>query len=149
MKNRKWLTGVLCLVLLASVIWGGSPTFAAWQWCSSDPVFEINGETVEVIIDLAPYEIKDQITDENPVRVTLTVPNGVEAELKSVSGDFPEEVTIIQRGEGSKMKMDVDVPNLPDLERVRVTVVSEGQILASGENGAPHVTVNAPIPGDD
>jgi len=146
-EGKKWCARVFCLVLLVSVIWGVSPAFASWHWCSSDPVFEINGETVAVIIELAPYEVKDQITEENPVQVTLTVPNGVEAELESLGGDFPEEVTIIHRGNGTKIKVHVDAPILP--ERMRVTVECEGQILASGENGGPHVTVSTPIPGDD
>lgn len=146
MKNGKWCAGLLCLALLTSVVWGASLAFAGILWCSTDPVFEINGEEVNVIIELAPFEIKDQITDENPVAVTLTVPNGVEAELVSSSGDFPKEVTIIQKGKASKIRVGVDVPNLPDLERVRVTVENKGEILASQENGGPHVTVNFPIP---
>jgi len=148
MKNKKRI-GALCLMLLAFAIWGGSTALAAWLFCSSDPVFEINGEERNVIIELAPPEIKTQITEENPVKVTLIVPEGVEAELKELSGDLPVEVTIIQEGNGSKIRVDVDVPNLPDLERMRVTVEDEeGEILAQVENGGPHVTVKFPIPED-
>jgi hypothetical protein len=148
MKNKKRI-GALCLMLLASAIWGGSTVFAIRIWCSGDPVFEINGEERSITIELAPYDIGEQITEEDPVQVTLIVPEGVEAELKELGGDFPEEVTIIRMSNSSKIRVDVDVPNLPDLERIRVTVEDEeGEILAQLENGGPHVTVKFPIPED-
>jgi hypothetical protein len=106
MKNKKRISA-LCLMLLAFAIWGGSTALAGWLFDSSCPVFEINGEEISVIVELAPLGIAEQITQENPVQVTLIVPEGVEAELKEVSGDFPEEVTIIQMGKRSKIWVHV------------------------------------------
>lgn len=102
-----------------------------------------------VIIELAPYDIKEQIAEENPVEVTLIVPKGVEAELKEVSGEFPQEVTIVQKSKSSEIRVKVDVPKLRDLERMSVTVEDKGgEILVQLEKSGHHATVTFLIPED-
>lgn len=150
MRSRKWCVGVLCLTFLVLAIWA-IPAFAGDTWCSTDPVFLLTWDggsaQINVIVELSPSEIAGQISEDNPVRVFFRVPGAVNAELVSLSGDFPEEVTIIERGGGRRLWVVVVAPRLNDLRKVRVTVKHGEDILASRQRIGHSVWVTAPIPG--
>lgn len=132
------LTLLLLMILAAPAL----PASARWNYCSSDPIFEVDGRQVNVVVELAPYEIKGSITSDNPVRTVLTAPEDTDPRLVEVKGDFAEAVEV-RETDRNKIRIDVEVPQVPGLEHLRVTVYVDGQlerVVSTGANSA-HVTL--------
>jgi len=141
---------VLLVVVVVFAIFAG-PAAAGPEsrpaFCSSDPIFDMDGHTVNVVVELAPYQIKYQITAHKPVGTVLTHPKKLVARLICVGGDFPEEVKIKESG-GDEAAVSVRVPKLDGFEALRVTVYIDGVLVAQDETTHPHLFLSFDWAGD-
>jgi hypothetical protein len=143
MKRRRFLAIGLAVLLTVITV---SAVLAGLTWCSSDPVFRINGEKVSVQADLAPANVKDLISEDNPVVLVIRVPNGTDADLVRMSGDYPEEVEIQYGGAPGYFDVFVRAPHLDALEGMRVTVKLGGKVLAADKTRGFNLHVRARLP---
>jgi len=138
----------MLLLLLAVMV---VPAYADEIWCSTDPIFLVNGEIVEVLTEFSPADVASQITEDNPAYVRLRVPRYAEAQLRSVSGDFPEVVEIVKRGFLPLMRITVRSPQLEGADAMRVIVNIPSYGLTIVRLAPPNRTIRiwAPLPGLD
>lgn len=127
----------LSLVLVALVLFltFAMPVGARKSYCSADPVFEVSGRQVKVVVELAPYEIKDSITRNNAVQVVLTAPLGTNPQVVDVFGEFPE-MAAVQEDDQNKVSVNVRVPQVEGFEGLRVTVYVDGAEVRQHQTGA-------------
>ncbi len=113
------------LIVLVALSLFAAPVLASLQFCSSDPVFNVGGHEVNVLVELAPYEVKDQIHPYNPVVTVLMAPMGTNPEVISVSGDFPEWPMAFEWWY-SKVGIFVHIPHVQSFQMMRITVFVDG-----------------------
>lgn len=138
---RRALSMVLSLIVLFAVL--AVPASARWEFCSTDPIFDVGGKQVSVLVELAPYELKDEITEENPVYTVLAAPRGTNPRVIEVSGDFPEKA-IAREWNRPLVGVVVRVPPLDDFQRLRVTVSVDGRVVRQVDSSARVAVVAFP-----
>jgi len=138
---RRALSVTLVLVVLLSAL--AFPVSARLEFCSTDPIYNVDGREVSVVIDLAPYELKDQITWDNPVVTVLSAPRGTNPYVVSVTGDFPE-VALAREWKPRVVGIAVRVPRLEDFQMMRVTVYVDGQMVRQVQTGHRFAFVAVP-----
>lgn len=126
--RRLFLPALLSLmILLAAAL----PSQAGLEWCPSDPVVEIGGVSVQIIVAL-PEQYMEAVT--GPTHVEIITPKGVERELISTDSGFlgHGEVVTFLDAEGGDLEGKArrhSRKGLPVLVRVRVPI--EASTLAS------------------
>jgi len=98
---------------------------AGLQFCFSDPIFNVGGHEVNVLVELAPYEVKDQIHPYHPVTTVLLAPFGTNPEVVAVNGEFPEWAMAFEWWR-PKVGILVHVPHVRGFQMMRVTVFVDG-----------------------
>jgi hypothetical protein len=99
-------------------------------FCSSDPIYMVDGQKVSVLIELAPLELASGITPDSPVVVHLEAPRGTDPVLWRATGSFPEVATASERGNPHKIKVSVTVPkSAGNFELMIITIVSGERFL--------------------
>ncbi len=125
---RKLLSVALVLMVVLGVF--AFPVNAGLRFCSNDPIFDVDGHEVSVLIELAPYEVKDAISPEKPVVTVLYAPKGTDPKVVSVFGDFPEYAEAREWGRDDKLGIRIKVPKVEGYEMMRVTVFIDGEEVA-------------------
>jgi len=126
MKSARLFSAfVIFLVMLAAFV---SPVEAGKTYCSGDPVFDVGGREVNVLIELAPFELKDVISEDDPVRTLLWAPEGTDPEVVRIEGQFPEEAEAEEHDDDT-LKIRVEVPDVEGFDSMRVTVYVDGQLM--------------------
>jgi hypothetical protein len=134
------LVSVAMIVLCAAPV--AADTMGRPAFCSSDPIFDVDGHAVNVVVELSPYKVKDQITENRPVRTVLAHPEGTAARLVWVGGDFPEVARTREGSRENEAGVSVQVPHVKGLEAVRVTVYIDGALVAQVETSQPHAALS-------
>ncbi len=118
----------LTLIFLVAVLLGAFvfPVSAGVRFCSTDPVFNVGGHEVNVVVQLAPYEVKDEIMPWNPVVTALLAPLGTNPYVEGIFGDFPEWAFAWEWFNMHKVGVFVRVPYVPGYQQMRVTVFVDG-----------------------
>ncbi|NPA91050.1 MAG: hypothetical protein GXO55_06340 [Chloroflexi bacterium] len=118
----------LTFFLLVAVLLGAFafPVNASVRYCSTDPIFNVGGHEVSVVVELAPYEVKDEIMPWNPVVTLLLAPRGTNPYVEDVVGEFPEWAFAWEWHRAHKAGVFVHVPYVPSYEQMRVTVFVDG-----------------------
>jgi hypothetical protein len=99
------LWAVLSMMLVLGLVWCTIPVVGGWSW-ASDPVFDFDGEVVNVIVRV---DSEDE-PDWKQVKVELRVPDGTPVDLIEACG----------------LNVNVkDVYKVEDQARLRVTVPSK------------------------
>jgi hypothetical protein len=101
--------------------------WSAWDFCFSDPIYDVGGSSVQVQVELAPSHMAERVDVTEPVRVHLWAP--IRPEVRSLFGAFPEAAFVHQHDRDTA-RVQVIVPELPDLQAVRVTVWKDGELKA-------------------
>jgi len=140
MFRRSILVTVVVLVALSLFT---APVLAGLQFCISDPVFDVGGHEVSVLIELAPYQVKDQIHPYHPVTTILLAPFGTDPQVVEVSGDFPEWAMAFEWGR-PKLGILVYVPHVRDFQMMRVTVFVDGVQVKQVQTTRRHVAFTVP-----
>ncbi len=135
---------LVTLVVLVALSLFAAPVLAGIQFCISDPVFNVGGHRVDVVIELAPYEVKDQIKPWNPVVTLLLAPMGTNPEVVSVSGDFPEWAWAFEWGRPHKVGIFVRVPHVQGFQQMRVTVFVDGTQVKQVVTSRRHAVIKIP-----
>jgi hypothetical protein len=143
MKGKRFLAIGLAVLLTAITV---SAVLAGLTWCSSDPVFQVNGKELNVLVELAPAEVKSELSTDNPVKVVLQVPAESDASLVGFAGEFAEDVEIREGSNPGSFQVWLKAPHLRDLDRIRVTVTSGGVVLATDETQGRSLHVRGTLP---
>jgi len=120
----KKMSATTTLALLLVLVLGSTVAYASFNWCPDDPVLDIGGTTVNVIV-WVPKEDVGLVN--GPVHVKVKVPKSVDAVVTSYGDSFgkgPEKVTIEHKGKakaGKPVKVEVKV-KVPANEKLRVMV---------------------------
>lgn len=133
---RTKLFSVLFVAVLLVSLFLATPVSARLRFCSADPIFSVGGHEVSVVIELAPYEVRNVISERHPVHTLLKVPRGEDAELVSLAGEFPERVSIVS-GPRRTLSVTVVVPAVRMLEAVRVSMYVDGRLVARQTTRGP------------
>jgi len=141
--HRK-LTVVLSVLVLLALF--AVPVQAGVRFCSSDPIFNVDGKTVSVIIDLAPHTLSHVITPHDPVHVVLLAPAGTHPRVVSTEGEFPEVAEAFERrDQRSQMLIGVAVPAVEGFEALRVSVYVDGELVRQKQVNERYAALVVPL----
>jgi len=146
MKQRllALLAGLTLISTFAVAPW------SSWEFCYSDPIYDVGGSSVEVQVELAPSHVAELVAASEPVRVHLWAP--ILPEVRGVFGEFPEAAFVHQHDRDTA-RVEVIVPEIPGLEAVRVTVRKDGELKARVETTRRDASLefawDGPWPDDD
>ena len=123
--KKKRLSQILVMMLLVPILCLSTTgvALAGWNWSCGDPVLEIAGHVVTVDVKTIPEGVE---LNGSSVRVIVTVPAGVEAEVlyqdpgittkivrsRKLNGDadsIPVEVAVLVHGKGFDVEVTVTV----------------------------------------
>lgn len=81
---------LLLLLALLPFALGGQPAEAFRGWCMRDPVFQINGQIAHVLlaVDVAKLRTARALSPDEPIKIILTVPTGVDARFQGGDHGF-------------------------------------------------------------
>lgn len=133
---RRLLIPMVVVVVFAAL---ALPASARVSFCSADPVYRVGDETVEVIVEIAPPESAESITDEDPVRVHLKAPLGTNPEVIDVNGPFPQDASF-EVHDSKKLVVEVTVPDV-EFKFVRVSVLRNGVLVYHKQSPTGRVTI--------
>ncbi len=133
-----WTLVVLALVfsLFPSASWAGL------EFCSTDPIFQVDGQTVRVVVNLAPGSLLFADWEE-PVEVTLTAPEGTHPRVLATTGPIPEVAFVEEEGD-QEVVIEVEVPDVEGYQFMEVHVFVNGQEVATASTSEREVTVSFP-----
>ena len=137
---------LLTLVLLVTVLLGAFafPSNAALRYCSQDPIFNVGGHEVSVLIELAPYDVGAKIKPWNPVVTVLWAPRGTNPYVQAIVGNgFPERAYAREWGR-QDVGVFVRVPHVRGFEQMRVTISVDGVEVKQVETTSRHLFVTIP-----
>ena len=137
---------LLTLVLLVSVLLGAFafPANAALRYCATDPVFNVGGHEVSVLIELAPYEVGAQIKPWNPVVTVLFAPRGTNPYLEELVGNEFPELAYAYEWWRQDVGVFVRVPHVRGFQQMRVTVFVDGVQVKQVETRSRHLFLTVP-----
>jgi hypothetical protein len=141
--HRKLAAVLSVLILFAFLV---VPAQAGVRFCSSDPIFDVGGKVVSVVIDLAPDTLSGLIAPGNPVQVLLLAPAGTQPRLVSIAGEFPEAAVARERRDRAPhMLISVAVPPLEGFEALRVSVYVNGHLVRQRQVSARYAAFVVPL----
>src|SRR5206468_3547034 len=95
--SRRALGSLLLGLSLALAGWGPLQPHVALagdDFCAGDPIISFDGELVRVLIQM-PVSSLGHVSAEDPVRIVVSVPRDMKAEVISYSGIVPERVEFV------------------------------------------------------
>ncbi len=125
------------------------PVGARRVFCAADPLFDVDGHEVKVVVELAPPGVARAISGLDPVVTLLVHPKGTQARLIWDGGDFPERVEIKEGDKEDRGHIWVKVPDVPAFKALRVTVYKDGELVAQKETGSRRVRLSFGWDGGD
>ena len=100
----KKLWSVLSVIIVLSLVWCVIPVFGGWSWCGDDPIFQINGTTVNVWVAVdSGTEIP---ADPSQVKVVLRVSIGTDVVVVDPGGF---NVSVVEIGKLADGEVEVHV----------------------------------------
>lgn len=96
-------TRAVAIVVVALLALPGAPgslnvALAGDEFCANDPILSFDGQIVRIIA-FVPRSALPLITEQNPIRYRVYVPQNVRAEVLGYTGEAPERVDFVQTGE--------------------------------------------------
>jgi len=145
MRNRKPIYALLLVVMVLGFTAG--PALARRAWCVGDPVFDIDGVEIAVVVELAPYEVAAEVTADDPVECELKSIKDSNPMLKAIFGNFHEMAKVKVHGKKDEIHIKVKVPKkAKSFEAMRVSVFCNGVLVAQQETEKHNVKFELPWP---
>ena len=145
MKNTKPIHALLLVVVVLGMT--ATPVFARRSWCWSDPVFAVDGDEINVVVELAPYEAGSEIGQKEPVKVELKSPKDTNPQVVLVYGAFPEEANARMHAKKDEVHIQVKIPKkAQSFEALRVSVYKNGALVARRETDRRNIKIELKWP---
>jgi hypothetical protein len=157
--RRRLLTAALAVLLVTagSGPFGPGPVQAGDEFCAGDPIFTIDGEFVQIVVQM-PRASRHLVHWSNPMVITVLVPQGADVKLVSTSGSIPERVEFLPAlpanpGLVSEVHFSIFAPDQGDETRYTVRYTASSRLdfkaghLMSGDDGAGGSSLRVPMRG--
>jgi len=139
---------LLTLVLLVAVLLGAFaiPANASLRFCSTcdpDPIFNVGGHQVSVLIQLSLDDSPENVSALPPVLTVLFAPRGTDPYVQAILGAFPERAFAFEWWRHD-VGIFVRVPALTGFEAMRVTVSVDGRQVRQVETRSRFMFLRIP-----
>lgn len=132
MRKLSFVLGVLMMMALVPL-----SARARVAFCSSDPIYDVGGHQIQVVVELSPEETVYEITPNNPLRVHLTAPEGTNPKVMWVEEEPPQVATASEQEGLAKVIVTVTVPADAVSHRfTRVSIYKDGEFVC--QKRSPH-----------
>jgi len=99
-------------------------------FCSSDPIYDVGGHQIQVVVELAPEGTVQEIMPSNPLRVHLTAPEGTNPRVVWVEEEPPQIATASEQEDLKKVIVTVTVPaDAVSHQFTRVSIYKDGEFI--------------------
>jgi hypothetical protein len=135
--GRRLSAAVVAFAFVATTLWQGKLAVASPQWCEEDPVFVVNGATLDVTTGI-PSDAVDTLS--GPIEFELLVPVNATAAVLALPSTIPATAKVTKSLPATGGLFSTTVPVV-----VRVSVPARGsfdtQTRITGTYGALASTV--------
>lgn len=125
---RYFLAVVVVFALLAVFV--PPQAYAGLEFCSTDPIFKVDGKTVRVVVNIAPGSLLHATWPE-PIEVKLTAPKGTHPRVVATPGPLPVTASAKEKGKHA-VKVKVEIPEVEGYQGMEVRVFVGGEQVAYG-----------------
>lgn len=143
MRYARYLAVILVSLALVAIVLP-TPSYAGLEFCSTDPIFKVDGKTVRVLVNLAPASLRQADWPE-PIEVELTAPEGTNPRVVATPGPLPVKASAEEEDQGY-VKVEIEVPEVDGYQEMQVVVVVNGRQVASGTTTDREIELTFPWP---
>ncbi|RMD67090.1 hypothetical protein D6833_00685 [Candidatus Parcubacteria bacterium] len=125
--------GMMLFVIVLVLSLFAVPAYARWEFCPTDPVFNVGGKTVSVVVNLAPADLANANWP-RAVKVSLKAPKGTDPYVVDINSPVPMEARAGEWGK-DKVEIKVNVPKVDGFQGMQVQVFVGDEEVASLTTG--------------